>query len=288
MRSALVRLRSRYLFVILADLFVLMGTLGWGMAAGDLQANGYQALPPRAALSGVRYADPMTATVFLPAVARTSNVCSPIPGASYDSFPVIPPPTDRPAEEHADLNLALRNYGPTSAYLGLVEYGGGTDPGAPQLAGLFGDGRVPAFSAAYQVHHWDWDCNCQGPTITNPDVTLLGMASKPGELVHVPGSGYDIGGGNEVLVLYAEAHRITLKYTGEDNVVWGYTLHLENICVDPDLLAFYQSWNAAGRGQLPALRAGQPFAVAQNSEIGVVIRDTGAFLDPRSEKDWWQ
>jgi hypothetical protein len=79
-----------------------------------------------------------------------------------------------------------------------------------------------------------------------------------------------------------------LKYTGEDNVVHGYTLHLEEICVDPDLLALYQFWNTAGREQLPALAAGQSFAVALEGEIRVAIRDTGAFLDPRSEKDWWK
>ena len=71
-------------------------------------------------------------------------------------------------------------------------------------------------------------------------------------------------------------------------MVWGYTLHLENICVDPDLVALYEQWNDAGRAELPALAVGQAFATAHLNEIGVAIRDTGAFLDPRSEKDWWQ
>jgi hypothetical protein len=109
-----------------------------------------------------------------------------------------------------------------------------------------------------------------------------------GETIHVPYSGYTIGGGYEVLVLYATSNRITLKYTREDHVIWGYTLHVENICVEPRLLALYQSLNDAGRGHLPALRAGQAFGHALGNEIWVVIRDNGAFMDPRSRKDWWQ
>ncbi len=232
-------------------------------------------------------ADLLTSTVYLPLVLREDG-CLPIAGAVYDTFPVIPPPTDRPAEEHGDLNLALRNYDWTSAYLGLVDINGGTDPGAPQLAGLFSPPRVPAFSNAYRVYHWDWGCNCQGPAITDPAVTLIGMAVTPGEAIRVPSSGYTIGGGFEVLVLYAAQNRITLKYTGEDNVIAGYTLHVENICVDPNLLALYQQWNAAGRGRLPALPAGQAFGRAREGQIGVAIRDTGAFMDPRSRKDWWR
>jgi len=46
--------------------------------------------------------------------------------------------------------------------------------------------------------------------------------------------------------------------------------------------------NDAGRGHLPALRAGQAFGRARGDEIGGVIRDNGAFMDPRSRKDWWQ
>jgi hypothetical protein len=234
----------------------------------------------------LRVSDTLTTYLYLPLVTGF-DPCAPIPGASYDVLSVLPPPTDRPAEEHADLNLALRGYEPTDAFRGLVDYSGGTDLNAPQLPGLFADDRTPALSNVYQVHQWDWPTNSQGPAITNPAVTLAAFAVIPGETIHVPGSGYDIGG-YEVLVLYASADRITLKYTREDNVVQGYTLHVENVCVEPTLLALYQTWNGLGRGSMPALRAGQPFGRARGSEIGVAIRDTGAFLDPRSRKDWWQ
>jgi hypothetical protein len=277
--------------------------LVWLVGLGALAAV-RGALGPRVAASGpapidrlpakqgerdmVHPSDVLTHSVHLPALFRFYGGCGPIPGASYGTLSVNPPPTDRPAEEHPDLNLAIRGYEPTTAYLGLVAYGGGTDPKAPQLAGLFSPPRLPAFSSAHRVHRWDWDCDCLGPVYTSPEVTLLGMATSPGETIHVPTSGYDIGGGYQVLVLYASTQRITLKYTREDNVVEGYTLHIENVCVDPSLLALYQLWNDAGRSQLPALRAGQAFGYARQSEIGVVIRDSGAFLDPRSQKDWWQ
>ena len=259
-------------------LLVLALSSTWSAAA----ANARTTHQPRSVVARL----PLSHEVFLPSVRMVS--CQPIPGASYTALPPVPPPTDRPAEEHGDLNLALRGYDPTSAFLGLVDYSGGTDPGAPQLPGLFADNRTPAFSAAYRVHQWDWGCNCRGPVITDWPVTLIGMAASPGETVHVPASGYEVAPGYEVFVLYASSERITLKYTAEDNVVYGYTLNVEGLCVEPSLLALYESTNSAGRSQLPVLSAGQYFGRAQGSEIGVAIRDSGAIMDPRSRKDWWQ
>jgi hypothetical protein len=237
--------------------------------------------------AAIRSSDVLTIYVYLPLIAK-AEVCQPIPDESYGDFPVNSTPTNPPAEEHPDLNLALLGYELTDAYKGLVDYSGGSDPGAPQLPGLFADNRTATFSNVYQLYGWDWQCNCRGPLITNPEVTMAGLAVTPGETIHVPDSGYSIGGGYEVLVLYATSDRITLKYTPDDHVIGGYTLHVENICVEPRLLALYQSWNDAGRDHLPALRAGQAFGRARGDEIGVVIRDWGAFMDPRSRKDWWQ
>ena len=140
----------------------------------------------------------------------------------------------------------------------------------------------------YRVYDWDWDCNCRAGLLAYPEVTLAGMAVTPGEVLRLPDSGYDIGGGFEALVLYAAEDRITLKYTCEDNVVWGYTIHVEGVCVEPRLLALYREWNAAGRGRLPALRGLQPFGRAMGGEVGVAIRDTGTFMDPRARQSWWE
>ncbi|MFN8482697.1 MAG: hypothetical protein U0768_06590 [Anaerolineae bacterium] len=215
------------------------------------------------------------------------DYCTAISGASYGSLSINGGPTDRPAENHADLNLALRGYEPTTAPLRLVDYGGASDSRAPQLPALFLDGRTPTFTSAYKVYDWDWDTNSRGGLIGAWPVTLLGMATSPGEVIRAPDSGYDIGQGYEVLVLYASETRLTLKYTREDNVVQGYTVHLESVCPEPSLLALYRQLNNQGRGRLPALRGGQTLGRANGGEIRAAVRDSGTFMDPRSRKDWW-
>lgn len=223
-----------------------------------------------------------------PTTIPPAGPCEAIPGESYDAINIQGSPSDRPAESHADLNLALRGYEGTSAALQFSDYGPAVDPNGPQLPGLFGDQRTPGFTSAYQVFDWDWGCNCRAGLLNRWDTTLLGMAVSPGETIRVPDSGRSIGSGYEVLVLYATPDRITLKYTPEDNVVSGYTLHVEDVCVEPNLLGLYQSLNQAGRGRLPALRAGQAFGRAIGGEIKVAVRDGGAFFDPRSRQDWWR
>ena len=155
--------------------------------------------------------------VHLPViVSGASSACAPVPGAGYQALAPNPPPTDRPAEQHADLNLALRSYTPTSAFLGLVDYGGAADPGAPQLAGLFADRRTPAIDSVYRVHDWNWACNCRGAPLAWPDVTLVRLATTPGEVISLPAAGYQIGrlaAGYQALVLYASPERLTVKYT---------------------------------------------------------------------------
>lgn len=209
-----------------------------------------------------------------------------VPGSSYQTLGIIGSPTDRPAAEHPDINLAIRGWLPSAAPLRLVSYGSTEDGKAPQFDNLFHDQRLPRFTSAHAVRGWDWGA---GQTFPPPESypTLLGLATSPGEVLGTPDSGYDIGGGNDVLVLYAASNRLTLKYTREDNVVAGYTIHLENVCVEPDLLALYNQMNAAGRRSLPVLRGGQPIGRAAGSELLVAIRDTGAFMDPRSGNDWW-
>jgi hypothetical protein len=238
----------------------------------------------------IQSSDPITYYIYLPIITEP-EACEPIPGETYDVLSVNPPPTDRPAEIHADLNLSMRGYELTNAPKVLVDYNGSGDGNAPQLPGLFADNRTAVISDVYRVYDWNWSCNCRGALLANWPVTLAGLATTPGETVHVPDSGYAIGAlanGYEVLVLYAALDRITLKYTREDNVVHGYTLHVENVCVEPSLLALYQERNAAGRGTLPALHPGQAFGRAKGSTIGVAVRDNGTFMDPRSRKDWWR
>jgi hypothetical protein len=256
----------------------LIVMLGMGDARHDVVATPFRSPLAPAAL---------TPRVYLPLIARPIVSCSPT-GETYGTLEPIDPASGD-ISQHPDMNLAVRSYvRNSSAYLGLVDYAGNVDPNAPQLYTLFSNRRTPTFNAAYRVYQWDWNCNCRGGPIAKWDVTLLGMQTTPGEIIHLPTAGYDVGGGYGALVLYAEPTRLTLKYTREDNVVSGYTLHLENICVDANLLALYRQLNAAGRAELPALWPGQPLGRARTTEIDAAIRDTGAFLDPRSRKDWWQ
>jgi hypothetical protein len=273
----------------------LCRTLGLGLVL-----LGIVGLPPRAGLaqpvlvtsldsplgSSPAAPDALRPRAYLPLVLRPSVSCAST-GEVYGTLEPIDPAAGNVAQ-HPDVNLAVRGYVPTSAVLGLVDYAGSIDPNAPQLYTLFDNQRTPTFKAAYRVYQWDWTCNCRGGPIAKWDVTLLGMRTAPGEIIHLPAAGYDVGGGYGALVLYAEPARLTLKYTREDNVVAGYTLHLEHICVDPNLLALYRRLNAAGRSELPALWPGQPLGRASGSEIDAAVRDSGAFLDPRSRKDWWQ
>ena len=238
----------------------------------------------------LRASDTITYLTYFPLASRP-YACDPIPGESYGTVAIISAPTNPPAEIHPDINLAMRGYVSTTGTLGLVTYTTPSDLGAPQLYTLFGDNRTPTFSAVYRVYDWDWVNNRRGAPIADPPVTLAGMVVAKNEIIRVPASEHDIGTrptGYEVMVLYATNTRVTLKYTREDNVVSGYTIHIENICVEPNLLLLYQAMNAAGRARLPALYAGQGIGRAITTEIGVAIRDTGSFMDPRSRTDWWQ
>src|SRR5690606_19912220 len=116
----------------------------------------------------------------------------------------------------------------------------------------------------------------------------VGFSTTPGEVLRVPASGYEIAPGLEVRALFVDGDTLTLKYTMEDDVVYGYTLHVVGVCPEPGLRAKYDADHASGRTELPALPAGGAIGRACGARTLVAIRDTGAFMDPRAEKDWWQ
>jgi hypothetical protein len=231
-----------------------------------------------------------TVTIVPTAAARAG--CPATSGNQYTAIPVGGPRIDHPDAQHGDLNLALRGYVPTDAGLGLADISGPTDGDPPQLAGLFDDGRLPAFTRAYHVRDWNWGCGssgCRGDELHHVEVSLLGLAATPGEAIRIPTRGAEIyGGGYTALVLYADPDRLTLGYTREDTVANGYAVHLEALCVDPNLVALYRASNEAGRGSLPGLHNGDIVGSAHYNQILVAVRDRGAFADPRSRKDWWR
>ena len=265
--------------------FLLVG-LSWlplQLHAQDAQTPG-ATIPPGGTIAG-------PAALYLPLVAQAGPTPAPTPALTFTTLPVQGPPVDRPPATNPDLNLAIRSYVTTTAALTLVDVDGDTDPDAPQLAALFNPPRLPTFTAVHQIYDWNWACSadgCRGDPIDFPKVTLLTMAVTPGEPLFVPTRKQEIhAGGYKTLVLYAEETRITLTYTREDTPAHGYLVHIEEIQVDPALLALYRTKDAAGRKELPALRNNERFANSSGSTLKVAIRDTGSFMDPRARKDWW-
>ncbi len=218
--------------------------------------------------------------------------CPDSSGASFTTVPVIGGGISHPDGEHADLNLALRGYSPIDVATSLFDKDGPVDDDPPQLAGIFADYRAPAFGQAYRVNDWDWSCGgsgCRLGPLDHVAATLVTLAAGAGESLGIPHRRAQIyGGGYKALVLYAEPTRITLGYTRDDSVANGYAVHLEGICVDPNLVALYRSSNAAGRGFLPALREDEVLGTTPNGSVLVAVRDRGVFFDPRSRLDWWQ
>jgi hypothetical protein len=278
-------------------------------ATADLSADIALELAEQAE-GDVKYVEPYTSTDQVkppPSVdptpeAESNLTCPSESGAIFDLIAIEGQPmTDHPDFLHGDLNLSLRGYTPITESLKLVYYNGDTDPNAPRLHGLFEPNRVPQLSNVYQVNEWIWDTSecegntrgCSGAPIDEFwPVTLVGLVTTPGELIYTPERGPEIHpGGYVAMVLYAEEQRITLGYTRRDNAASGYIAHLENICVDPNLLALYQAQiSSAGwrtSGFLPALRNNQALGVTLDKEIRIAIRDAGSFMDPRSQKDWW-
>ncbi len=245
--------------------------------------------------------------IYLPLLASAGLDCD--TGATYAGSPAFQVELDnppRPADLHADKNPALRGHAPhenPGVYAGPMDYGQDDPVGPPQLAGLFAPPRNPfPFLEVMTGHHWQWAPSpapgSRGGPIGDWDgVTVAGVPAVPGEIVRAPSSGYDIGGGYEVLVLYAAPDAITLSYTRDDSIANGYALHIEGVCVDPALLALYDALDGGARYvycggngcasyALPALAAGQPIGRAAGDAVIVAVRDRGAFMDPRS-CEWW-
>ncbi len=228
-----------------------------------------------------------------------TSSCPTTSTAQFAKLSVIGLSTDRPPEVHADLNLGLRSYVTVTAALDLVNINGDTDWDAPQLSSVVGEGRRP-FVAAYQVNDWNWACTgdadelwyghgCRAEPIPYPYVTLIALETTESEAIRVPYRQQVIDySGHNALVLYAEEQRITLAFTREDTAAIGYVLHIEDICVDPSLLALYRELDDAGRRYLPALSSYEQLGTGYVSSAKLAIRDSGSFMDPRSRKDWWR
>lgn len=252
-------------------------------------------LPITAALAVevVRAEGDQNKKLFMPTVYGGSPPPPPplncdIPNTSYVTIPISGKPLDVDVATHPNTNLSARGYVPVNQAKKLEVLGPVHDPKAPQFPALFGDLRTPAFTTTYQAYQWDDNFTQPIGLEKGWPVTVLGMGVAPGETIYTPDSGYEVAaGGYEYLVMFAGPNDITLHIGSEDEF-FGYVLHIDGVCTDPDLLALYQQSNAAGRHHLPVLRGHQPFGKALTGEIQIAVRDWGGFLDPRSRNDWWQ
>ena len=274
--------------IALALSFVFMFAV-FVMAHDSIQAQG--GLIPRA---------------YLPLVL-SPDACATSSDQTYTSGVVFQVDTDnpvRPAYNHADKNIALRSYSLNSdsaLQRELVDYGSDDPTQPPQFATLFSPAQVPAFSEFHQVHQWNWASSPQpgqrAEAINTPKVTAISFDLDAGTPLYAPSSGYDIGGGMEVVVLFADEDTVTLHYTREDTGALGYTLHIDQICTNPNLLSLYNNLDRpdgpryqipSGGYDLPTLPAGQVFGTTSISDMVLAIADTGAYQDPRSCNEWWQ
>ena len=278
------RLRTDQRLPLFGILFLAVSLLA--LAGNQLQLYAQEQAPGET-ISPIPY------PLFLPLIALSSGqTIPPQQPLVYASLRVEGDPTDRPAETHPDLNLAMRGYAATGGHLGLVNYNGDTDPQAPQLDGMFVPPRLPAFQGLFQVYDWDWTCNppdgCRSAQISDYPVTLLEMVTAPGEAVSIPRRNPQIDpAGHRALVLYAAERRLTITYTRRDSAAVGYLIHLEDFDVNPGLVSLYRQLDAAGRAHLPALRNDEIVGIADGATVKIATRDTGRFLDPRTCKDWW-
>lgn len=250
--------------------------------------------------------------VYLPLLYAPPG-CADSSGQNYSQGPAAQFDEDnpvRPAWNHADKNIELRSYTPNTdpgLRRELINYGSNDPTQPPQFATLFNPVQVPPLTGFYQIHQWNWapspNPGTRGGPKTSPPVTALGLATTPGQVIRVPRSGYDIGGGMEVIVIFADEDSVALRYTREDSSgAAGYTVHIDQICTDANLLALYNDLDdphgpryvfvpPANRPylyNLPQLPAGQRLGTARGQEVVVAIVDSGAFMDPRSCNEWWQ
>jgi len=263
------------------------------------------AAPPGSSLgeAPVRQTQDMTYTAYLPFGVAHPN-CPTTSANTYIAVPYVGGAykNNRLTDENADFRLSILGYAPTSAPLNLVIYAGTPDSDAPRLHGMFEPNRVPDFAGAYQVYGWNWDESApppygqRGPVNTSWPATVIDFTATPGEILQIPERDAPLwADDSKAVVLYAGEYELTLVYMRADQVVVngiGYVVHLLGLCVDPNLLALYRAQlDGAGRratGQLPALRNNQPVGKTFTTTITVAIRDGGAYMDPRSERDWWR
>lgn len=245
---------------------------------------------PAAAKESASVALPIVSNGGCAAASANSYAVIPIEGAAYKNNALT--------DENADLRLSVLSYAPSTGAAQLVEYGGASDPNAPNFRALFQPPRIPSIAQNFRHYNWNWNeaggppYGSRGAVNTDWEVSVMSAGVSAGEGIYAPARAPIIYGGDVVaMVLYASERELTLAYNRQDSVTSGYVVHLLGFCVDGNLVGAYRAQVQNGRratGQLPAVRSHQQVGTASGQPLVVAIRDRGGFLDPRSRKDWWQ
>jgi hypothetical protein len=283
-------------------------------ATGPSRAEGQHGAPPDAKPTPLGQPVETTSTrldvdmpykAYIPRVVNSLPDC---PVSSSSAFETIafqggPYKDNRLTDENADFRMSILGYSPNpNAVLGLVTYNGTPDSDAPRLHTIFTPARVPAFVQVSTINQWNWNESAPPPYGTRGSLntdwdksTVLTMRTTNGESLNVPARNAPINSDYKAMVLYASENELTVAYFPYDHVLivsslTGYAVHMQNFCVDPNLVALYRAQLSNGKRstmRLPVVRSFQRVGWARGNAVTVAIRDGARYMDPRSAGDWW-
>ncbi len=191
------------------------------------------------------------------------------------------------AADDGNLNPKKDGWTPWNAdhNLYMLDWDEGYDPGPkPYLGNIVNTPNSGPVCNPYRVN-----AQTRGPK--SSDVTMCGFSTSPGQAVHAPQTCQ-----YPWLVVYADENFITLEVGTSDFAQWdtgifnGYVVHIDGLRVDQSLLDLYRKDNPGGlrSGRLPIVKPNDIIGTAAGSEVRVSVRDNGDFMDPRSQRDWWE
>ena len=161
--------------------------------------------------------------------------------------------------------------------------------------------KVQAYGVKYNSVNKGTDTDIKG------NAPVLTIPTDIGADVKVPTTEYDIGGGYEAMVVFAESDRVTLHigrheyFVGSDEnncnggkCSGGYWIYVKGICVDQKILDAYKSVkdiqekaNADKNPiQLPMVKPGHTLGKAIDNSVTVGVRDNGPFISTSKSIYW--
>ncbi len=161
--------------------------------------------------------------------------------------------------------------------------------------------KVQAYGVKYNSVNKGNDTDIKG------NAPVLTIPTDIGADVKVPATGYDIGGGYEAMVVFAESDRVTLHigrheyFVGSDEnncnggrCSGGYWIYVKGICVDQKILDAYNNVKSIQEQanadknpiQLPMVKPGHTLGKAIGNSVTVGVRDNGPFISTSKPIYW--